>query len=163
MASAWELSLAIEIREDTPEAIVDLLNIMVHETGEKYHTLVEVEYSQFELPKHPFFGFATEWYGFLGNASAYFPGIPFSDLSFGEYTKTYHLTIRTIRRKGDGIHSFLHWIAPYSETTGIVGHMRCDETPAYFYLIWFEDGKAYLQEIKVNEVQPSKREEIVMR
>jgi hypothetical protein len=58
--------------------------------------------------------------------------------------------------------NFGEGIVPYSATIRIVGNRRNDEMPDYFYLIWFEEGKAYVQETNVDEIRVMKREEIMM-
>ena len=167
MGSWDEFNLAIELRKDTPKAVIDILDVLINSDRSDEIIVEEVSvpasYTSLEIPQHPFFADGPVWCDLLSMDCAYFAGVVFADFSFERYLERYQLTIRAKIKYGWGIEEFLHWIAPYSATTGIVGNRRRDELPDYFYLIWLESGKAYLQEINVEEVQPSKREEIVMR
>lgn len=166
MGSWNELVVGIGFPDETPTSVIDILDFLVNGGGirevlsREDRDKVLVAYEMLELPQHPFFADDYPWYELLGIDTANFAGLPYGELTKDKILKRYDLTIRAKTKYDWEIRSFLHWVAQYSDTTGVVGYTRNIDEPNYFDLIWFERGKAYFQELILDEVQPSRRTEI---
>lgn len=114
--------MGCELKKNIPQRVVDTLEYMTNpdkDANNKY-------------PDHPVFE-TDDWEYMLGK----------SELTYNETSQTYHLKINnSIKDDIEQIEKFLHWIAPYSKSKGVVGFVQ----PDYYRIparILFEKGLAY--------------------
>jgi len=114
MGMYTELVLAVELKADTPQDVIDTLMGMVQGYG--------INSNQDHLL------FSTDrWQRMLNSGSAYFAGKPHSELVY-DYYGCINLTIRTNLKNYDGeIEHFLDWIKPYVYERGFAGYKRYEE------------------------------------
>lgn len=118
MGMYTELNMAVALKGDTPQNIIDILAYMVGDSEEKPET-----------PDHPLFG-DTRWDIMLGCDSYYFDGDTNSVLRKDEGINHYYLTIRSnFKNYGDEIRLFLHFIHPYITDVNncFIGYFRYEE------------------------------------
>lgn len=116
MGMYTEFVYAIDLRENTPQEVIDLLNYMTN-TGDNC--------DEIEIPKHELFG-DTRWRHMLKCDSAYFLGKSSVHFSKYSYMNEYNLTVRTnFKNYDDEITLFLDWIKPYVSAC-------CDEFLGYY-------------------------------
>jgi len=126
MGMYTELFLQVELKEDTPNEIIDTLRYMMAEDVEE--------------PVRPPFT-ADRWKSMLRMVTFTFP-VGHRELTKCELSKNYYLLVRCELKDYDGeILKFLNWIAPYiTDNTHYQGHYlyEQDEEPTRFY---FREGK----------------------
>jgi hypothetical protein len=62
----------------------------------------------------------------------------------------YEITVRTSVRMGhERVASFLHWLAPYVETEGIIGFTRSDVSWNNIALVQVSEGKVYYVQVNL--------------
>lgn len=128
MGMYTELVCALELKQDTPDLVINTLKYMVG-------TLGELE----ETPTHELFE-TDRWDFMLRGDSYYFEGVTNSNLykdTLIPQRPTYYLTIRCNFKNYDGeIEKFIDWITPYSHSTGFIGYKRFegDKDPALIYI-----------------------------
>jgi len=149
MAPWEELILTCNLKGDVPNQVIDTLNYLI---AVPVFDFASLKFEPYPTPDHHFFHDNDyHWQDLFGGATSYFPGEPFVRFSDDRY-----LTMRTLVRSGDMlVRGFLDWLAPYSETEGIVGYTRCDETPDSADLIWFEKGTVYYFSIALYNDPPT--------
>lgn len=131
MGMYTEFVLGVNLREDTPKYIIDILRYM---TGENVY--LSVVLPDHKLPNHPLF--QTEgWRMMLIGCSGYFPGDssnPILRVELSGCLKRYHLTIRSRFKNYDyEIELFLDWISEYLEdgwNGNCIGYCRDEEHPS---------------------------------
>ncbi|MBX3066612.1 MAG: hypothetical protein KF726_26770 [Anaerolineae bacterium] len=147
MAPWFELMLAINLKEDIPQNVIAILKVLAAPPmSDALNSTPPSNYESIKTPKHHFFlEYGWEWFTFLRTDTYYFPGDSFGKLTYDEQ-KFYKFTARAmVRSHGSLLASFLHWIAPYSQTQGFVGYTRCDES-SYISLIYFENGVVHYKD-----------------
>ena len=128
MGMYTEMVMAVELKNDTPQQVRDVLGSM---TG-----VEEVEYS---TPNHPLFQ-AARWKWMLNGDSAYFEGDSRSTLT-EKYLGYHTLTIRCNIKNYDGeLEKFLEWITPYVSSKGFAGYTRYEETEDPTLIYFDETG-----------------------
>jgi len=149
MASLFCFALACDLREDSPQQVVDTLKYMTRSQdyefddppdaeffeGEDWRTFLTVEHEGFMFPGKAYVTFH----------SAYRYSRPM--IHGGDDVYVYTLSLRC-QSGDDGITDlidFAEWLAPYSSTQGFVGYIIYEglETPS---LIYFRNGQVYVSE-----------------
>lgn len=118
MGMYTELNMAVALKGDTPQNIIDILAYMVGDSKEKPET-----------PDHPLFE-TPRWDIMLNCDSYYFDGDTNSVLRKDEGINYYYLTIRSnFKNYNDEIMLFLHFIHPYitDVNNGFIGYFRYEE------------------------------------
>lgn len=152
MGMYTELVLAIELKKDTPENVLDIVQYLAAEwDGEAP-----------PVPDHQFFS-NDFWEAMLTSDSNYLVGEP--DIVFirskptfsGKYSS---LTVRSQVRSNEPVDDFLDWIAPYCEEGSysqdgftFAGYLRY-EASYIPQLIYFKEGVAYLADIMTLRSEP---------
>lgn len=127
MGMYTEFVCAIELRKDTPDEVINILENMTNGIN-------EYEF----IPQHPFFKCAR-WKWLFTMDSYYFPGITNTLFEYDDIARTHFLTIRTNLKNYDGeIDKFLNWIKPYIQAFGneFLGYSRyeeCDNPELIYY------------------------------
>jgi Uma2 family endonuclease len=152
MGMYTELVLAIELKKDTPENVLDIVQYLAAEwDGEAP-----------PVPEHQFFR-NDYWEAMLTSDSNYLVGEP--NIVFirnkptfsGKYSS---LTVRSQVRSNEPVDDFLDWIAPYCEegsysqdgfTFAGFLHYEASYIPQ---LIYFKEGIAYLADIMTLRSEP---------
>jgi hypothetical protein len=115
MGMYTELVCAFELKENTPNQIINTLEYM---TGQ----LDEIE----NIPSHELFK-CERWRFMLQSDSYYFDGDTHSTIRkdlFGSW----YVTIRcNLKNYDNEIEKFIDWIKPYSCSTGFIGYKRCEK------------------------------------
>lgn len=128
MGMYTELVCALELRENTPSEILDVIRYMLDETDELERT-----------PDHKLFK-TSRWEFMLRSDSYYFDGTSHSFLKQDNLTPDrpmYFLNIRcNLKNYDNEIDKFIDWISLYAETTGFIGYKRYeeDEEPTLIYI-----------------------------
>lgn len=131
MGMYTELVMAVQLKKNTPEDVIETLKYMVG----------DIDYLA-TVPIHDLFETAR-WRSMLRSNSYYFDGDTLSTMRYDDISRAYHLTIRCNLKNYDSeIEKFLDWIAPYSCTTGFVGYGRYEEAESPT-LIYFDKGAVY--------------------
>lgn len=104
MGQYTELWFRAELREDTPEEVLNVLKYLVGSEGEP------------DLPEHPFF--EKDHWDRLGNhGSVYFPNVGESEYIEGDPTRSWEPTRvalhGNVKDYGGEIDMFFDWIDPY--------------------------------------------------
>jgi hypothetical protein len=152
MGWSTEFVIAFKLKHDTPQQVIDTL---------KYMTLRNKDY---DFPNHPDHNLFETYYWrimLIGNygsvpSSTSFTyvenvaGLGGMPLPF----EAYFLNVRSVfLNYNTEIERFLHWIAPYSETQGFVGHIL-PKGLADPILIYLKQDKAFLVQINSSEREP---------
>ena len=128
MGMYTELHFNAELKQDTPEEVIAILDGMV---SAKEHT-------SGTLPSHPLFD-TPRWEYMLRCDSYYFDADTHSTLRYDDITKSYYLCIRCNLKNYDGeIEKFIDWIKPYCDKYpgDFLGFYRYEETetPTLVYM-----------------------------
>ncbi|EMH2709981.1 hypothetical protein SI855_002732 [Clostridioides difficile] len=113
-----EFVFAIELKKDTPQNVIKILEYML-----------DIENDILELPEHDFFN-CYRWRMLFLSDSYYFNGITNSIFKFNNITESYFLTVRSNLKNYDNeITKFLNWIKPYIDDIGhsFLGYLRSEE------------------------------------
>lgn len=103
MGMYTELHFNVELAEDVPGDVIDILKFMVGDSEEEPK----------KLPRHKLFE-STRWRFMLRTDSYYFPADTHSTLRYDDIGKSYYLCIRTNLKNYDSeIEKFISWIDPY--------------------------------------------------
>lgn len=122
-----------ELKADTPQQVIDTLKFMTSPNDEE-------EFDNF--PDHPLF--ETEEWEYMLDIAGGALWDPNSTLKYFKRSNSYTLKVRTsVKDHEYQIQKFLHWIAPYSRTSGFVGAIRPEYEPLETRIL-FENGRAYL-------------------
>lgn len=131
MGMYTELVMAVELKKDTPNAVIEVLKYMVGD--------IEDEPS---MPKHELFE-ADRWRFMLRCDSYYFDGVTNSILKSDWVSNSYYLTVRSnLKNYNSEIEKFIDWITPYvnlsysDSNRMFVGYSRYEESdePTLIYL-----------------------------
>lgn len=126
MGMYTEFHFNSELKTDTPQQIIDLLNSMIN-----FDKRCKI------LPNHPLFKTAR-WFSMLVSASYYFDACTNTTLQFDEISDAYFLCIRcNLKNYDNEIQKFVDWISPYlkKEEKEFLGFMRqeTEETPTLIF------------------------------
>lgn len=109
-----------ELKKDTPEIVLDILNALMNENG---------NLSTMLLPNHPLFK-APRWQMLGWGDSYYFDAKPRRYFKRDRISGTWVLNIRcNFKNYDDEIEKFIDWIKPYLEKTqgDFLGFKRYEE------------------------------------
>jgi hypothetical protein len=135
MGMYTEIHFNSELREDTPEEVIEILKYMVGDSEEE----------PTRLPDHELFK-TPRWGIMLRCDSYYFDADTHSTLRYDDISKSYYLCIRSnLKNYDDEIGKFVDWIMPYlnkhdGEFLGFSRYEENDE-PELIYFVP-SDGKA---------------------
>lgn len=120
MGMYTEFVCAIELKKDTPQDVINILDNMTE--GEDNYDF---------KPNHPFFE-CDRWRWLFTMDSYYFSGRTNTKFEYDDISKTHYLTIRSnLKNYDDEINKFLNWIKPYIEMHGeddeFLGYSRYEE------------------------------------
>lgn len=156
MGMYTEFVMAVNLRSNTPNTVIDILKFMI---GER-------ETPPIGLGGHPLFQ-TERWSIMLRRDSAYFAGDTHSTLLKRKYRvgNSYGLTIRCNLKNYDSeIEQFLDWIIPYIDDTydGFIGYMRCEEfdDPTLIYFDWHSSGYP-IQLVKIVDGEICKKRPLI--
>lgn len=129
MGMYTELHFNVELKEDTPAEVIELLGKMVKG---------EVSPHLNKLPSHPLFA-AARWQWMLRSDSYYFNADTNSTLRFDKIPNAYYLCIRcNVKNYDNEIEKFVDWIKPYVNAYegDFLGFSRYKETeePTLIYM-----------------------------
>jgi hypothetical protein len=161
MSISVELMLACDLREDTPQQVIDVLNYVVRkEDGDPY------DQPEFPIKDGIELMSRGNWFNLFRNGkygeefSGIFPGVVVREFRKGKYeSNLYKLTIRyefdyLIEFIEAGF-PFLEWIAPYINTEyaddkkGVfVGYLFHTNFEIYPTLIYIKDEKVFFDEVE---------------
>lgn len=140
MGMYTELNIGVNLRSDTPENIIDILNYMLSGA----FGIIEPETTNHRL-------FLTErWRIMLVCDSYYFDGHTDSSMVRDDITNEYELNVRSNLKNYDSeIKQFLDFIQPYLVSDGFLGYMRYedDDDPTLIYNDKYDGGIKY-KEVK---------------
>lgn len=146
MGMYTELYLTVELKEKTPQEIINILTVICDglrfEEGPNYgDPLKTTLLTKEELPEDLQGTFSSSECWILARSSSYyFAGDPLSSLRYDRISRSYHLTLRgDIKDYGNEIREFLNWLQPHVEVRGYAGHIRYEEDYAPT-LIFFRDS-----------------------
>jgi hypothetical protein len=148
MSQHFELMLACDLRDDTPENVLQAIRYMTSNSKVPFE----------DRPSHPFDKHTTEgfedWRSLLAEPEGDLPGWVGSyfqlakryDEPFERYTFGCRLLVHDDVLFGLGFIDFIPWLAQYSKTQGFVGYWReeLDERPL---ALVFKDGLAYSESL----------------
>ena len=122
-----ELVLGINLKEDVPNEVVDILTYMLESDQESLEPT---------LPDHNLFR-SDRWKFMLRCDSYYFAGFTHSEMYYDDIGKQWEINIRcNLKNYDNEIEKFINWISPYVESRGYAGYMRYEEcskpTEIYF-------------------------------
>lgn len=130
MGMYTELVLAVELKKDTPESVINILNYMVEYDDETPET-----------ENHKLFSDTTRWEFMLRSDSYYFDGITNTILKYDDISKSYYLTVRcNLKNYSDEIELFVEWVSKYvqkdKDVPQFVGYKRyeTDNEPELIYI-----------------------------
>ena len=119
MGMYTELNIGVNLRSDTPENIMDILNYMLSGVSDNIEP---------ETTDHPLFS-TKRWRLMLVCDSYYFDGQTDSSMERDDIDHEYHLNVRCNFKNYDNeLHLFLDFIQPYLETNGFIGYQRYEES-----------------------------------
>ena len=108
-----ELNIGVNLRKDTPVAIIETLQHMLR-SDDTFVPSVE----------HPLFK-TERWSWMLNMDSYYFDGFSHSAMQQERINNEWQLTIRcNLKNYAHEIELFLDFIVPYISTSGLLGYMR---------------------------------------
>jgi len=144
MGMYTELRMAVELKEHTPDEIINILNYMVgnHKDDPKHS-----EYMEHDLFK------CDRWHFMLRCDSYYFDTETNSTLKFDRITNTYFLNIQcNFKNYENELNLFLDWIVPHIEPTHgkFIGHEMYEEDVIPTLLFYPERGS----ELKIHKLHP---------
>jgi len=148
MGMYTEFHLNVELKQNLPQEVIDVLNYMTKENNlgtEKPNT----------IPVHPLF-MTDRWSSMLLMSSAYFPVIPDSDFIAARGYGNTVLSIRTNFKNYDGeIKKFINWISPYIDGNELfLGYYRYEEDDLPTLIFRTKDGKiVYSQLNHINHTE----------
>lgn len=145
MSLHFELFLAMDLKPDTPQNILNILEYMTHSEDTEFKA---------SLPSD-FLNEVDDWLYILRKEEARIPGElgsvfrrAYRYTQSGQDVYRYTLGFRVFLLDDyfyEVYESFLKWLAQYSETTGFVGYWR-EEADLHPILIYFKNGKVYFSE-----------------
>lgn len=141
MGMYTSLHLAVNLKKDTPEEVVNILKFLVNRDSPPPEA----------LPDHPFFR-AERWGMVLSCDSYYFSGTQFGVLEWDEILDAYTLTtLSNMKNYGDEIFLFLDWLHPYLDAfpgdfLGYTQYEECPEPELLFYATGEENGMIYMNQ-----------------
>lgn len=136
MAVYTELSLAVELRTDTPAEVIDWIKFLVKPDKDMIGAV--------KMPDHPLFrertGNAPTYMDiFHGSNGAAFAGTGHLVFELQDRSQTWHLTIRSaLKNYQREIEAFLMWLMPYVEPNGFAGYYR-EQGEQYPCLIFYPE------------------------
>ena len=139
MGMYTQLNIGVDLRRDTPENIIDILNYML--TGGS-------NIPDPETTDHPLFS-TLRWRFMLTCDSCYFDGHTDSSMVRDGIFNDYHLNVRSNLKNYDNeIELFLDFIRPYLDTDGFLGYKwyEEDDDPTLIY------NNVYSEAIEYKEV-----------
>jgi len=132
MGMYTEIYTRIELKEDTPESVIQVLKFMLGEIEDMP-----------ALPDHALF--KTPRWDFMLRCHSFYH-IPFSNqtLKYSDIGENYYLFGRSdLKNYDEEIEKFFDWIHPYCEHGGMIGYSLYEEdTKPTLYFI-DENGKIY--------------------
>lgn len=135
MGMYTELYIAVEIKKDTPEDVINILKYLFDHDRDDFRTEPE------NLPGHDFFK-CERWMCIGSMASFYFQ--PKATSKFYKQLEYYFITSRSDLKNYDGeIKKFLDWVMPYIEAYDgdHLGHYRYEENDQPT-LIFYKDPES---------------------
>lgn len=127
MGMYTELKLNVELKQEVPDTIINILKYML---GEEIENLIKPEHDLFKTKR---------WTNMLYTDSSYFEEGASSILKYDDITKSWILAIQcNFKNYDDEIKKFIDFISPYVVTQGVWGHKRYEESPNPTLII---DGK----------------------
>ena len=136
MGMYTELVLGVNLRSDTPENIINILNYMLSGISDS---------TKPEITDHPLFS-TERWPIMLVCDSYYFDGRTDSSMERDTVSKRYELNVRTnFKNYNNEVDLFLDFIRPYLYTDGFLGYMRYedDDDPTLIYNDVYGGGIKY--------------------
>ena len=138
------LHLGVDLKSETPKEVLDILEYMCVD-NEQLATMPR-------LPDHPLF--QTERWNWMFHCDSYYFDYN-TDCSFthDHITNRHNLSVTcNLKNYDQEIQNFLNWVAPFVVDTydQCSGYFLYEEEPIPD-LIFFKDGKAYLQEVQFVE------------
>ena len=122
MGMYTQLVLGVELKSDTPETVIDILEYMIGHKPENQGII---------LPDHEFFQ-CNRWDFVLRCDSYYFDWTTRMNLDrddlYPEYPKYCLTGCSNLKNYDDEIAKFLLWLAPYIDTNGFLGLTRYEDT-----------------------------------
>lgn len=121
MGMYTELDFHSELKKDTPQDVIDLIDFAVNRYEHKDGRV---------LPDHPFFKCERWPWLFCGGGSCYFDAKPHYFFKRDEISESWTLGIRTnIKNYSNEIALFVEWITPYlyKEPGDFIGFSRYEE------------------------------------
>lgn len=104
MGMYTEVYLAIELKRDTPQEIINVLKFLAEDTHELPFELI---------PDHPFFK-CERWRWLFSMSSAYHPAAVINNFWQDDISKQWLINIHSsIKNYDQEIQKFCDWIAPY--------------------------------------------------
>lgn len=152
MSQTFDLSLACDIKPDTPQQVLDTLRYMIRKEDYKFD----------DPPNHPFFRIHNYWKSWFTYSISLFPG------EYGAVLRNAPVYAGHPDENGNwpmtritfsvrvGVHDdvfydttyfFLDWLAEHSETQGFVGYYQGNYAD-HPTLIYFKDGKAWIMRVQ---------------
>lgn len=115
MGMYTELNIGVNLRSDTPQNIIGILQYMLGDVDEVAVT------------DHPLFS-TPRWDMMLQCDSYYFDGRTDSSMELDDISHRYELNVRcNLKNYDNEIELFLDFIRPYLETVGFIGYTRYEE------------------------------------
>jgi len=136
MGMYTELNIGVELKKDTPDQIIKILDYMVKGEGEYTKT----DHNMFNT---------SRWDWMLrSGGSYYFDGKPQLSWHKDEITGSYFLSVRTnIKNYSSELEEFLDFIVPYIDTVGYLGTYRYEENENPT-LVYNMGGKIHMVAVK---------------
>ena len=131
MGMYTELHFNSELKQDTPESVIKILEFMLGNGEEPA-----------ELPNHELFD-TTRWRGMLKGDSYYFDADTHSTLRFDDISKSYYLCVRcNVKNYDDEIEKFIDWVMPNLDKYDgdFLGFSRYEETEEPTLIYYRADG-----------------------
>lgn len=115
MGMYTQLVLHINLKEDTPEDVINILKYMMGE--------IETEHTD----SHDLFD-CEKWDWFLRSDSYYFSGFTKSEMRFDDISNCWKVNIHcNVKNYNHEIQKFWNWIKPHVDTDDLCGYYRYEE------------------------------------
>ena len=116
MGMYTELNINVELKDDTPKEVIEILKYMLDNNLTKP-----------ELLSHDLF-YTDRWEHMLKGDSYYFDADTHSTLRYGEICESWYLNIQcNLKNYDNEIDKFINFITPYVDTDGFWGYKRYEE------------------------------------
>lgn len=151
MGMYTELYLTVELKEDVPQDIIDILTVICggkrleeqeRKAAKEQLPDLEIRLSKGDLPDGGRNIFSSDRIFWLGSSTSYyFAGDPIASLRKDAISRSYHMTLRgDIKNYGDEIEEFLKWLQAYVEPRHYAGHIRYEEDYAPTLIFFNKSG-----------------------